>query len=121
MKTSILKAIAVLVFVCLMLEFTPPLFQNTRLLWNNPNSFSVRHNFYFGKRQWLADARTIVAGIRYLYQARSAGATNSVHEATSPQRLPTQLGIDTNLMVIGRTESVILLDRGGVRELLLSS
>jgi hypothetical protein len=60
MKKSILKAIGVLVFVCLMLIFTP------RLL--NLDSLSLRHNFYFGKGQWLADARTIVAAVRYLYE-----------------------------------------------------
>jgi len=104
MKTFLLKVIAVLVFVCLMLNFTPTLLKDTSLAWINVDSLSLRHNFYFGRGQWLADARTVMAGIRYLYQSGLASPTNPGNSVSSPRLPLAQPGTSTNLLAIGGAE-----------------
>jgi len=108
MKTSILKVIAVVVFVCVLVGFTPTLLQNTSVAWMNADSVSMRRNFYFGKRQWLADARTLVAAARYLYQATSANASNTINVVSLPPSPRIQRETSTNLMVINGTDTTIL-------------
>jgi hypothetical protein len=101
MKTFLLKVIAALVFVCLLLNFTPALLKDTSLAWINVDSLSLRRNFYFGKGQLLADARTVLAGIRYLYQSGLASPTNPGNSVSSPRLPPAQPGTSTNLLAIG--------------------
>lgn len=108
MKTSILKVVAAIVFVCCLLNFTAPLLKNTSPAWINLDSLSLRHNFYFGKGQWLADARTIMAGIRYLYRSTFASPTNQMNVGSIPDWLDPQPGISTNLLATEGTDSTIL-------------
>jgi hypothetical protein len=108
MKRTILKVIAALAFVCLVLGFAPGLLDNTNMAWIKLDSLSMRHNFYFGKRQWLADARTIVAAIRFLYQARSARPTSSINVVSNTPLALIQPEISNNLVLIDGTQSTIL-------------
>jgi hypothetical protein len=96
MKQRILTVFAALVFLCLFIELSQPLLQNTRLAWINWDSLTGRNNFYFKKRQWLADARTIVAGVRYLYESRTASQTSPVDVANVPPSVPRAPGISTH-------------------------
>jgi hypothetical protein len=77
MKKTFLKVTAAVVLACLLLNIMPSLVSNTGLSWLGTDSLSLRGNFYFARRQWLADARTLVAAARYLYQTTSFGPTNS--------------------------------------------
>ncbi len=102
MKRCILvvAAMAVLVAACLCLKFTPPLLNNTRLAWSNWKSQTARPNFiffYFSKRQWLADARTLVAGVRFLFQSAAASLTNPMDVVDIPHLPPLRPGVSTNL------------------------
>ena len=108
MKTTILKVIGALAFACLVLDFSPALFNNTNLAWVNLDSLLPRHNFYFGKRQWLADARTIVAAIRYLYQAKSANPAGSINVVSNAPLAFIQPESSENLLLIDSAESPIL-------------
>jgi hypothetical protein len=83
MKTRIGIAIASL-FVCLLTAMDPPLLQD---IWGNWDSLAPRANFYFKKRQWLADGRTIAAAIHYLYESSKADLTDSISAATVPEGL----------------------------------
>ncbi len=107
MKTSILKIIAGFVFICLLAGLAPALLKDTSLASVNLGPFSMRHNFYFGKRQWLADARTVVAAVQYLYQVRSSSSADPLDVISNPPALPVQRGIDTNLLGIAGTESAM--------------
>ena len=82
MKQRILTILAALVCLCLILELSPP-------------SLTGLNSFYFAKRQWLADARTIVAGVRYLYESRMAYQTNSTDVANVPHSPPIRPAIST--------------------------
>jgi hypothetical protein len=77
--------------------------------WIELEPLSMRHNFYFGKRQWLADARTVIAAVRYLYQSSSANPSNSVNVVKSPVLPITRNEASTNLMVTTETESTDLI------------
>jgi hypothetical protein len=109
-------AMAALVAACLCLKFTPPLLDNTRLAWSNWKSQTARHNFlffYFSKRQWLADARTVVAGIRFLFLSVTASPANPMEVVNIPPLPPLRPGISTNLF--GRDRPGFLWRRAGHR------
>jgi hypothetical protein len=100
MKKRNLAAMAALVALWLCISLTPPLRNFTSLAWNNWNPSTARRNFYcfyLSKRQWLADARTIVAGIRFLYESAKASPTNPVDVVNVRHWPPLRLGISTNL------------------------
>jgi hypothetical protein len=108
MKKQILSVIAALVFVCFLTELIPTMLNNTSVAWINWDSLVGRHGFYFKKRQWLADLRTIMAAFRYLYSSHTASPTNLVNISVPPS-LPLQSEITTNLLGIDGTESCPLL------------
>jgi hypothetical protein len=105
MKPRILTICAALVSLCLFIELSPPTPQNTRLSWINLDFLPGRNSFYFKKRQWLADARTILAGVHYLYESRAASQINPGDVANVPRPLPPRPGISTNLLGMDETAS----------------
>jgi hypothetical protein len=88
MKKGIRSVMAAVAGLCLFVALNPNLLNNSGFNWNNRNSLSRSHNFYFAKRQWLADARTVVAAIRYLYQSSAASPTNPAEVVTIPHQPP---------------------------------
>jgi hypothetical protein len=73
MKKRTRSVMAAVAGLCLLAALSPHLFRDsgfTRFGWD---SLTGPHNFYFAKRQWLADARTIGAGFRYLCDSLLAG------------------------------------------------
>jgi len=104
MKQRILTVFAALVSLGLFIKLSSPPLQDTKLAWINWDSLTGRNNFYFKKRQWLADARTIAAGVRYLYESRTASQINTIDVVNVPRSLPPRPGISTNLFAIGGTE-----------------
>ena len=88
MKKRIRSAMAALVCVCLFLVLSPNLFRDSGLAWFNWDSVTGPRNFYFAKRQWLADARTIAAAIRYLYESNIASPANPMEVVNIPHLLP---------------------------------
>src|SRR5580658_3467067 len=98
MKQRILTLMAALMTLCLFLELSPPSARNTSLAWVHWDSLTGRDNFYFKKRQWLADARTIVAGVHFLYECETAKSTDSMNVATVPRAPRPRAGISTNLI-----------------------
>jgi hypothetical protein len=110
MKKRNLAVMAALAAVCLWVKLTPPLRDYTSLVWGNWNSQTARHNyyyFYFSKRQWLADARTMLAGFRFLLLSVTASPTNPMAAVNIPPSPPIQLGISTNLLGIVETGSLL--------------
>jgi len=94
-----------LVVVCFAISVATPFIEYMRPAWSNRSSTSGRSSFYFKKRQWLADIRTIAACVRYLYSygSRSDGLTNSMEPATVPSLLPLQPELSSNLLGLGET------------------
>jgi hypothetical protein len=105
MKNRILTVFAALVSLGLFLELSPHTLQNTRLAWINLDFLSQHDHFYFKKRQWLADARTVVAGIRFLYERRTASQNNPLDVADVQRSAPPQVGNSNNLSGIERPAS----------------
>jgi hypothetical protein len=105
MKQRILTVLAALVSAFLFIELSPSSLHITKLAWINWDSLTGRHGFYFKKRQWLADARTIVAGVRFLYECRTADQANPMDVVHVPNSRPTRPEISTNLLGIDRTET----------------
>jgi hypothetical protein len=99
MKQRILTVFAALASLWLLVELSPPPLQNTKLAWINWDFLTGRNSFYFKKRQWLADARTIVAVVHYLYESRTSGQINPIDVANVPHS-PPRPGISTNLLGI---------------------
>ena len=72
-------------------ELSQPALQNTKLAWVNMDWLTGSDNFYFKKRQWLADARTIVAGVRFLYESRKSGEVIPADLAAVPALAPSKM------------------------------
>ena len=112
MKKCILALMAALVTVCLSMELTPPLLSNTSPAWSAWNFQTARHNFYyfyFSKRQWLADARTVVAAIRFLYLSATARPANPMEVVNIPP-LPLRAG-NLHFSLRERREGIFLATR----------
>jgi hypothetical protein len=77
MKQRILTVFVALVSAFFFIKLSPATLQNGRLAWINWDSLTGKHSFYFKKRQWLADVRTIAAGVRYLYECSVNCCMNS--------------------------------------------
>jgi hypothetical protein len=103
MKQRILLVMTALVCLCLLLQLSPSPLENTRLSWINWQSLTGRNNFYFKKRQWLADIRTIAAGVRFLYESRTAGPANLLDVVNAPHLPTLRPEISTNLTGMERT------------------
>jgi hypothetical protein len=71
MKRRISMVFVVLVSLGLFLISSSPLPQIAQWAWTNRDSLVGRHGFYFNKRQWLADVRTVAAGIHFLYEFKN--------------------------------------------------
>jgi hypothetical protein len=105
MKQRILIVTTALVSLCLFIHFSPPPLANTRLGWINWQSLTGGSNFYFKRRQWLADVRTIAAGVRYLYESRTASQIEPADVVNAPHSLPVRPGISGKISGIERTDS----------------
>src|SRR5208337_764573 len=101
MKKRMLTMVAALAFVWFWLA--PTMLKNTGLAWMNWDSLAGKHGFYFKKRQWLADLRTIAAAIRYLYRSNTASSISLVKVVNDPELPPTQAEISTNLLGLDGT------------------
>jgi hypothetical protein len=96
MKKRILTVFAALVSAFLFIVMSPGTFHSGRLAWINWDGMTGGHSFYFKKYQWLADARTIAAGVRYLYEDRMVGQNRPMDVVKAPYSPPTRLEISTN-------------------------
>jgi hypothetical protein len=97
MKHRILTAIAVLMSLCLFVELSQPALQNTRLAWVNLDWLTGSDNFYFKKRQWLADVRTVLAAIGFLCKSGRYVEVHRVDAVTLMSPPPSQTGTGTNM------------------------
>jgi hypothetical protein len=114
MKQRIFTLMAALVTLCLFIELSPPSLQNTSLSWINWDSLTGRNNFYFRKRQWLADARTIVAGVRFLYECGTATQSDPMDVVEAIHSPEPRSGISTNPIGMDATASGPPLGRIGL-------
>ena len=69
MKKRVRSLLAAVVSVGLFLVLSPNLFRDSGFSWINWDNVTGSRTYYFARRQWLADARTVVAAIRYLYES----------------------------------------------------
>jgi hypothetical protein len=108
MKTFTLRLIATVVLACAMATVAPNLLKNSSLAGIRPESSPARHNFYFGKRQWLADARTFMAAVSFVYRSHVGYESNGIRNTNSvPLRL-TQIETSTNLIAdIGGSSTLL--------------
>ena len=88
MKKFFPTMMAALVSVCLFLTFADAPCQRTGLSFVNgasdPPPRVSYFSFYINKGQWLADARTILAAIRYLCESRATNAIASTNDVCLP-------------------------------------
>jgi hypothetical protein len=98
MKKRILTMLAALVLAGAFIELSPTILKDSGLAWINWESLTGRHGFYFKRRQWLADLRTVVAAFRFLYESYPAGSTGLTSAADAPELLPPKIEISTNLL-----------------------
>jgi hypothetical protein len=91
MKKNFLAMMAAFVSVCLFLTLAPPQLKSAALSCMDGDCQAPPHVcyfiFYIEKRQWLADARTIMAGIRYLFDSHETDTimpTNIVPDYFNP-------------------------------------
>ena len=111
MKKWILAVMAAVVAAGLFIKLAPAVFNNTGPGWVNGASVTVGRGFYFGKRQWLADIRTVLAAIRYLHQSRTAGPTAEADVADNPHSPPVRPAVSTNLFGERRHRIVAVVHR----------
>ena len=104
MKRRISMFFVVPVSLCLFLISSSPLPQTARWAWANRDSLVGRHGFYFNKRQWLADVRTVAAGIHFLYEFRNFESCPANVAAALPAPPPKAL-MFTNLPDVAWTAS----------------
>jgi hypothetical protein len=109
MKKQFPTAVAALVVLCFLIGLAPSMIRTTGLIWVNRDSLVGRNGFYFKKRQWLADLRTIVAAFRYLCTSHPASQTNPLSMDDPAQLRPHGTGISTNLLGLDVTESPLPL------------
>lgn len=105
MKKLIPAMIAAFMLVCLFVGLAPTLLKTAGLTRARWNSLVGREGFYFQKRQWLADLRTIMAAIRFLYASQPGKPNQSLDMAGLPESSPRQVGISTNLLGTNGTAS----------------
>jgi len=105
MKKRMIAVMAALVLVGFLTEVAPSLLKNTDLAWLNGNSLIGRHGFYFKKRQWLADIRTIIAALRYLCVSHSATPGGLTSADESPPSVSPGAELQTNRAGIGSAET----------------
>jgi hypothetical protein len=98
MKKRIFALMAALVLVGFLTEVAPCLLKNTNLAWINGDSLFGRHGFYFKKRQWLADIRTIIAAFRYLCVSHAATPDGLTSGDGSLQSVSPGAELQTNLV-----------------------
>jgi hypothetical protein len=107
MKISIRSVIVTLICVCLLAGLAPKMLQNTGPAWLHRDSLAGRRNFYFAKRQWLADARTIAAGFRYLCQSLIPSSLNPADVVKIPHLLLLQNEVPTNFFGIAHPGPIV--------------
>ena len=88
MKRRIRSALAALAFAGFFLVLSPSLFKECGIPWFNWDCVTGPNNFYFTKRIWLADARTLVAAVRFLYEFNNPPAAIPAEVADVPRPLP---------------------------------
>jgi hypothetical protein len=52
--------------------------------WSNKSTITVSHSSYLARGRWLADARTMVALVRYLYDSSTSDPTNPAATVSLP-------------------------------------
>jgi hypothetical protein len=91
-----------IVFLGVFLELSPRSLQNTSLSWLGWDKVTGHDNFYFKKRQWLADARTFVEGVSFLCNFTSFSQSSPMDVALVPSSSLDRSGNSTNLTEIER-------------------
>jgi hypothetical protein len=89
MKRRVLSIIVAIISLGFFVELSQPVLQNTRLAWVNLDWLVGRDNFYFKKGQWLADARTVVAAVRFLSESGNFNENNALATSRHPSLIPT--------------------------------
>ncbi len=98
MKKRISTLIAVLVLACFLTELVPTVIKSAGLDRVKWESWVGRNGFYFAKRQWLADLRTIVAAFRYLCASHTVSSSQTLNIVQAPASSPLQNEFSTNLL-----------------------
>jgi len=111
MKKRIRSLLAALVCGGLLLVLSPNLFRDSGFTWIKWDAITGPHNYYFAKRQWLADARTIAAAVRYLYESSTYSRTNPIEVVNVPRPVPLR-PISTNFIGIARPGHVASVVQG---------
>jgi hypothetical protein len=108
MKKRIGSVMAAILGVCLFVVFSPTVRQSIGFTWMNRDSLARPRHYYFATRQWLADARTIMAAFRYLYESAVTNPLSPVELAKVPPSSPAR-PIAANFPGIDDAESSLLL------------
>jgi hypothetical protein len=97
MKKRVRSVLAAVVSLGLFLVLTPNLFRDSGFSWIDWDSVTGSRTYYFARRQWLADARTIVAAIQYLYESSTSTPANPTDVVNVPHPPPLR-PINTNYL-----------------------
>jgi hypothetical protein len=98
MKKRISTVIAVLVLACFLAELASTMIKSTGLDRVKWESLVGRKGFYFAKRQWVADLRTLVAAFRYLCASHPVSSSPPLSMVQAPASSPLPDEISTNLL-----------------------
>ena len=108
MKAKLLKFAATFALAGLVLISASNRLKRPGIVGFVPSSLLMRNNFYFGKGQWLADARTAIAAVQFLYRSRSAGPINTSNFVNNSFLRFGGLGSSTNLLGLEEIGTAIL-------------
>jgi len=103
MRHRMMIILGAMLFLGIFLELSPRALKNTKLSWLSLDNVGGPDNFYFKKRQWLADARTLVEGVRFLCKFTSFSQNSPMDVAILLSSPLDGSGDSTNLAAIERT------------------
>jgi hypothetical protein len=114
MKKQISTVVAALLLVCFLVELAPTMINHTGLALAKWDSWRGRNGFYFKRRQWMADLRTVMAAIRFLSESQSMSPTNSWNLDRSPTSSLLETQTSTNLLGTNGTASILKTSHKGL-------
>ncbi len=114
MKKQISTAVAALLLVCFLVELAPTMINSTGLALAKWDSWVGRNGFYFKRRQWMADLRTVMAAIRFLSASQSTSPTNSWNLDQAPTSSLLETQTSTNLLGTNGTASTLKTSHNGL-------
>src|SRR5580693_6038956 len=114
MKKQISAVVAALLLVCFLVELAPTVIKSADMALAKWDSWVGRNGFYFKRRQWMADLRTVMAAIRFLSESRSASPTNSWNLGQFPTSSLLETEVSTNLLGTNGTASTLKTSHKGL-------